>query len=167
MPSKHLDIQIPFTINVNMQTKEQEIKFDVHEIELFKAFLKSSSLEQCAILRTAFGPRIDDDEFLKKEWLLKMPPSDYDNFSALAWEFCVKNAFSQATRPFKVCNFCYAQAHRRCSTCKKVYYCSKACQLIDWKSQHRKICRTTPTTSSHSSSSKANCFLGLTFRYTV
>ncbi|KAL0489668.1 ubiquitin carboxyl-terminal hydrolase [Acrasis kona] len=29
----------------------------------------------------------------------------------------------------------------KCSGCKKVYYCSKECQLIHWKENHKKFCK--------------------------
>lgn len=38
------------------------------------------------------------------------------------------------------CNLSYTPAFKRCSRCKKVTYCSKDCQIKDWKSGHSKIC---------------------------
>ena len=34
----------------------------------------------------------------------------------------------------------YPGKHKHCSHCKKVYYCSKECQVGDWKLQHHKEC---------------------------
>jgi hypothetical protein len=30
----------------------------------------------------------------------------------------------------------------KCSQCKQAYYCSRECQLSDWKARHKKICKT-------------------------
>ena len=38
------------------------------------------------------------------------------------------------------CNLSYTPSFKRCSRCKKVTYCSKDCQIKDWKSGHSKIC---------------------------
>ena len=40
-----------------------------------------------------------------------------------------------------ICDFCFEfyESPKRCSMCKKVYYCSEICQRKDWP-DHRKIC---------------------------
>ena len=55
---------------------------------------------------------------------------------------------------FKMCRNCnkmeqslkFQQSLLKCSRCKSTFYCSKECQVADWKS-HKPICR--PETSSH------------------
>ena len=39
------------------------------------------------------------------------------------------------------CATCQKPTTSRCSRCKKVYYCCRECQLKDWKTQHKKQCR--------------------------
>lgn len=39
-----------------------------------------------------------------------------------------------------VCNVCCLEAKSVCGNCHSRRYCSKACQEIDWKSGHKKIC---------------------------
>ena len=34
---------------------------------------------------------------------------------------------------------CTGSTHRKCSRCKRVYYCSTACQKSHWK-EHKKVC---------------------------
>ncbi len=49
--------------------------------------------------------------------------------------------------PTKLCNNCGKNEvekqtkFKRCGQCKKVYYCSKDCQVTDWKKQHSKVCK--------------------------
>ena len=39
-----------------------------------------------------------------------------------------------------ICCFCFVKyGHYKCSSCKSVYYCSKKCQIDDWK-EHKLIC---------------------------
>ncbi|KAI0046294.1 hypothetical protein FA95DRAFT_1402910 [Auriscalpium vulgare] len=44
----------------------------------------------------------------------------------------------------KACGHCTNVRHRtalrRCARCRTVYYCSRACQLADWKESHRAQC---------------------------
>jgi hypothetical protein len=40
----------------------------------------------------------------------------------------------------KLCANCGIHGHLRCSRCKNVYYCSKVCQRITWKS-HKSSCK--------------------------
>ncbi|KAM7358882.1 zinc finger MYND-type containing 10 [Cochliomyia hominivorax] len=37
------------------------------------------------------------------------------------------------------CENCFAEAEKKCSNCKVVYYCSRKCQLDDW-TEHKKKC---------------------------
>jgi hypothetical protein len=41
----------------------------------------------------------------------------------------------------KPCCVCAAQNGKHCAKCKSRHYCSKACQLVDWKQGHNKACR--------------------------
>ena len=43
--------------------------------------------------------------------------------------------------PCARCGKC-ATGNKRCSRCKKVYYCSKSCQRLHWKSGHKQDCAT-------------------------
>ena len=36
------------------------------------------------------------------------------------------------------CSICQTETTKRCSCCKKVYYCSEACQQSDWKNHRNK-----------------------------
>lgn len=37
------------------------------------------------------------------------------------------------------CAYCSKEAHKRCSRCRQVFYCSRKCQKRHW-SQHKKVC---------------------------
>ncbi|TSK14749.1 Tudor domain-containing protein 1 [Bagarius yarrelli] len=39
-----------------------------------------------------------------------------------------------------LCNYCSKQGNLRCTSCKKTFYCSVACQTEDWRA-HRHICK--------------------------
>jgi len=43
--------------------------------------------------------------------------------------------------PTKTCCVCGAQNGKHCAKCKSRHYCSKACQLVDWKRGHNKACK--------------------------
>jgi hypothetical protein len=38
------------------------------------------------------------------------------------------------------CNLCGSPSHKFCAKCKSVRYCSRNCQVLDWKGNHRKHC---------------------------
>ncbi|KOB75753.1 Pcdc2/rp-8 [Operophtera brumata] len=40
----------------------------------------------------------------------------------------------------KLCELCGAKAPSHCSKCKKVYYCSRNHQILDWKKGHKERC---------------------------
>lgn len=49
-----------------------------------------------------------------------------------------------------LCAVCHSAAlPRRCSTCKSLYYCSPACQILDW-SVHKQLCKTSASSASFS-----------------
>ena len=54
----------------------------------------------------------------------------------LSSEIPEKMSPSSATRP---CEYCFKQAHLRCSKCKSLYYCGKKCQKKHFKS-HKPKC---------------------------
>jgi hypothetical protein len=39
------------------------------------------------------------------------------------------------------CCVCHAQNGKHCTICKSRHYCSKACQVVDWKRGHNKACK--------------------------
>jgi hypothetical protein len=41
----------------------------------------------------------------------------------------------------KMCNFCGGRANLRCGSCNMSFYCNRECQLSDWKSCHKGICK--------------------------
>lgn len=51
---------------------------------------------------------------------------------------------TEETKDEIVCAFCKkVQGDTKfdmCSLCKKVYYCSKDCQVKDWKAGHKTVC---------------------------
>lgn len=46
------------------------------------------------------------------------------------------------------CNKCGKEAVKKCGRCKSVYYCSRECQVDDWKS-HKPICELFVSNSKH------------------
>jgi len=56
---------------------------------------------------------------------------DTETFKQIKKQFNIKSV-----RP---CSVCQVNTTKKCSCCKKVYYCSEACQLSNWK-DHRKNC---------------------------
>ena len=44
----------------------------------------------------------------------------------------------------RICNKCGDSCKSKCSRCKKVYYCNRDCQKLDWKS-HKLECNTSRT----------------------
>uniref|UniRef100_A0AAQ4QZE9 Tudor domain-containing protein 1 n=1 Tax=Gasterosteus aculeatus aculeatus TaxID=481459 RepID=A0AAQ4QZE9_GASAC len=56
---------------------------------------------------------------------------------------CTVSGFFESTPPpltVNFCNYCGQQGNLRCKRCKKMPYCSVACQTEDWKA-HRRMCK--------------------------
>ena len=45
------------------------------------------------------------------------------------------------TKFVQICRACGCLGSKKCSGCGKVSYCSRNCQMIDWKARHKKECK--------------------------
>ncbi|KAJ1451750.1 hypothetical protein M885DRAFT_569582, partial [Pelagophyceae sp. CCMP2097] len=54
---------------------------------------------------------------------------------------CAAAMMDAPTAASKLCCVCAAQNGKHCAKCKSRHYCSKACQLVDWKRGHNKACK--------------------------
>ncbi|XP_075970566.1 zinc finger protein RP-8 [Anticarsia gemmatalis] len=52
----------------------------------------------------------------------------------------------------KLCELCGVKAPSHCSKCKKVYYCSRKHQVLDWQKEHKGICPEIQKANSYKSS---------------
>ena len=51
----------------------------------------------------------------------------------------VQSILKESQQILHHCGFCYkTDVHKKCSKCKKVYYCSVKCQKKDWKKYKNK-----------------------------
>ena len=51
-------------------------------------------------------------------------------------------SFNEKVEPtVPLCNVCGCHAPNRCGQCRKVHYCSEDHQKLDWKSNHKQICK--------------------------
>ncbi|XP_059162826.1 programmed cell death protein 2-like [Physella acuta] len=50
------------------------------------------------------------------------------------------NKFPHAGHYHTLCQVCGIKGNKKCSQCKKTYYCSKEHQVYDWKDGHKKSC---------------------------
>ncbi|XP_067011362.1 programmed cell death protein 2 [Anabrus simplex] len=48
----------------------------------------------------------------------------------------------KAEKYHKLCIVCGAKGTSHCGRCKKVFYCSRQHQIVDWKTGHKEICQT-------------------------
>eukprot|EP01084_Bolivina_argentea_P128994 227901_1 len=63
---------------------------------------------------------------------------------------------------YRTCAVCTASANKRCSGCKRVYYCSEQCQSNHWK-QHKKECKLSKNKNTNASYSIAHLYLSFVF----
>ena len=83
---------------------------------------------------------LDDDGNTKYYYQMTME----DNANANRSE-CNENTLDDRNR--KACKLCgWTKKHSyskmyKCSRCKMVYYCGRKCQKIDWKFDHRGVCK--------------------------
>lgn len=54
------------------------------------------------------------------------------------WKFSLYTNFSVQMTNCKVCN---GEAKQKCSGCFNVFYCSRNCQVKDWKNGHKNECK--------------------------
>ncbi|KAJ2946996.1 hypothetical protein O0L34_g16340 [Tuta absoluta] len=62
-----------------------------------------------------------------------------DYFSFEPYEESEKEEFSMEQWP-KLCNVCGAKGPSHCSKCKKIFYCSRQHQILDWQKGHKQEC---------------------------
>lgn len=76
------------------------------------------------------------------ERVLLIRPEDWDSAyaSALSMNLTVANRLRP---PPPKCAGCEKTQgpFSHCARCKKVHYCSKECQVADWKKGHRDVCK--------------------------
>jgi len=71
----------------------------------------------------------------KKEALREKRDYVYDN-RGVAFRFWQDMGIP---RPPRTCNLCYTKGDAKCSKCRAVYYCSRRCQILDYK-EHKQVC---------------------------
>ena len=85
-------------------------------------------------------------------------------------QFQTKNSFSGSSKQntFKkeiikelglmknICASCNKGATLKCSGCKMTYYCSKKCQINDWKPNHKKLCKKIRKNNNIGTANKSN-----------
>jgi len=117
---------------VEKGTLMKTIQADTHVIELFSKIIEGNAAKISAGSRGLLNKMIQKvNPFLKLGVIAPISPTSQKDYYNLLGEYC---------------DFCTASACilSKCSRCRSVQYCSKACQKEGWKS-HRNICE--PTSS--------------------
>lgn len=64
--------------------------------------------------------------------------------------------FPDASKFQNLCEVCGVSSSKKCSKCKKVFYCSRDHQTMDWKFYHKKKCGQEDSSDSNKTASKFN-----------
>ena len=54
----------------------------------------------------------------------------------------IKTIKKELKHIFKVCSVCKIPSTHKCNSCGIAYYCSRNCQVKDWKKNHKAVCKT-------------------------
>ena len=81
-------------------------------------------------------------ELLKKKRIigkLDTPVFIGDDRKKIGWKY---NLIKCPLDPIYQCAQCemWGEKYKKCSGCHLLHYCSKICQIIDWKKHHKKEC---------------------------
>lgn len=76
-----------------------------------------------------------EKKFLTTSMLLKRSNTKLEKFHVIV----KNNEFSKSKRRCGICN--KPSCKQKCGRCKKVYYCSKFHQKLDWESVHKSMCK--------------------------
>ena len=86
-----------------------------------------------------YPPNVDsDDETVEEEDTSPV----HDGSSTLNKQSCAKEGGMPLARP--LCAVCGCAAPQSCGKCRRTHYCSKAHQVLDWKTGHRYLCDENP-----------------------
>lgn len=81
-----------------------------------------------------------NSKLLSKEWLAKnKPPPTFT--ASFVTPLKKKTMSHQPSEAVRTCVCGASNPKLRCSRCASVWYCSKACQVADWKAGHKRACR--------------------------
>lgn len=72
--------------------------------------------------------------------LLGRFPFEFVNPNSDLFKYFYNLAFDIPQAPTNYCQVCAREASKKCSGCKKVYYCSVECQKAHWKT-HKEVCK--------------------------
>ena len=50
-------------------------------------------------------------------------------------------SYDKIQKPVNTCAQCGKEASKMCSRCKSIWFCSKDCQVINYKNSHNKYCK--------------------------
>ncbi|GFO10820.1 programmed cell death protein 2 [Plakobranchus ocellatus] len=67
--------------------------------------------------------------------------------------------FPHAGKFQSLCSLCGAKGTKKCSQCKRTYYCSKQHQVADWKAGHKKVCLEVSTGKKGLETKESHCNL--------
>lgn len=63
------------------------------------------------------------------------------------------------------CKVCNGEAKQKCSGCLLVFYCSKNCQISDWRSGHKNDCKPFEVDEVEHGGESSECLKGQIFLF--